>query len=88
MAPAIAAMASILFRMINSFAMMHAGSQPARSAIQFISRGNVPGTTRIPLLQFSASSRALELVEAACVGYRGTRQGDKCKTSIRIPSRA
>ena len=29
--------------MINSFAMMHAGSQPARNAIQFIARGNVPG---------------------------------------------
>jgi len=38
---------------------------PARNAIQFISRGNVPGTTRIALLQFSASSRALELIEVA-----------------------
>jgi hypothetical protein len=38
--------------MINSFAMMHAGSQPARDAIQFIWRGNVPGTMRIALLQF------------------------------------
>jgi hypothetical protein len=45
--------------------MMHAGSQPARNAIQFISRGNVPGTTRIALLQFSASSGALELIEVA-----------------------
>jgi hypothetical protein len=38
--------------MIYSFAMMHAGSQPARDAIQFMWRGNVPGTTRIALLQF------------------------------------
>jgi hypothetical protein len=36
--------------MINSFAMMHAGSQPARNGHQFISRGNVPETTRIALL--------------------------------------
>jgi hypothetical protein len=74
--------------MSNSFAMMHAGSQPARNAIQFLSCGNVPGTMRIALLQFSASSRALELIEAASVRYRGTKQGDKCKTSIRIPSKA
>src|SRR5439155_17688409 len=61
---------------------------PARNAIQFISCGNVPGTTRIALLQFSASSRALELIEAASIRYRGTKQGDKCKTSIRIPPSA
>jgi hypothetical protein len=57
-------MASILLRMSNSFAMMHAGSQPARNAIQFLSCGNVPGTTRTSLVQFSAASRALELIEA------------------------
>src|ERR1017187_9258963 len=31
MAPAITAMASILFRMVNSFAMMHAGFAPAHN---------------------------------------------------------
>jgi hypothetical protein len=53
-APAIAAMASILFRMVNSFAMMHAGL--CRHAIppQFIARGIVPQIMRIFPLQFSA----------------------------------
>jgi hypothetical protein len=57
---------------------------PARNAIQFIARGNVPGTTRIALVQFSASSRALELVEGKSVCYRGTAQGNKVPPSIPI----
>jgi hypothetical protein len=54
MAPTIAAMANILLRMLNSFAMMHAGLRPARNPTQFIPRGIVPGTRRFQPLQFSA----------------------------------
>ena len=43
MAAAIAAMASILFRMVNSFAMMHAGLRRHAIPTQFIARGIVPG---------------------------------------------
>jgi hypothetical protein len=67
--------------------MTHAGSLPARNAIQFISCGNVPGTTRIPLLQFSASSRALEPIEGESVCYRGTGHRDKMTASSRFPAR-
>jgi hypothetical protein len=73
--------------MFNSFAMMRAGSQPARNAIQFLSCGNVPGTTRISRVQFSAASRALEPIEGESVCYRGTEHGDKMSASIRFPAR-
>jgi len=56
---------------------------PARNVIQFIACGNVPGTTRIALLQFSASSRALELIEGKSASYRGTEHGIKCR--LRVP---
>jgi hypothetical protein len=53
-APAIAAMASILFRMMNSFEMMHAGLHRRAIPPQFIARGIVPRNMRIFPLQFSA----------------------------------
>jgi DUF3096 family protein len=40
--------------MVNSFAMTHAGSAPARNPTQFIARGIVPMKMRIFPLQFSA----------------------------------
>jgi hypothetical protein len=54
MAPAIAAMARILFRMLNSFAMMHAGFGQQAISTQLIARGIVPMKMRIAPLQFSA----------------------------------
>jgi len=63
--------------MINSFAMMHAGSQPARNGHQFIARGNVPGNNaHRTVVIFGIFTRA-GTVEAASVRYRGTEQEDK-----------
>jgi len=36
-------------------------------------------------LQFSASSHALELVEAKSVSYRGTGMGIKCRLRVDFP---
>jgi hypothetical protein len=55
MAPAIAAMASILFRMINSLCDDARRFAPARNPTQFIARGIVPGNNGFHPLQFSAS---------------------------------
>jgi len=53
--------------------------------IQFIACGNVPETTRIALLQFSASSRALELIEGKSASYRGTEHGIECRLRVDFP---
>jgi len=42
----------------------------------------------IALLQFSASSRALELIEAKSASCRGTEHGDKMPALSRFPARA
>jgi hypothetical protein len=54
--------------------------------IQFVPRGNVPGTTRISLVQFSAASRALELIEVKkASGIVEPSMGIKCR--LRVDSR-
>jgi hypothetical protein len=57
MAPAIAAMASILFRMMNSFGGDAERFAPAGNPTQFIARLIVPGTMPFASLQFSAFLR-------------------------------
>jgi hypothetical protein len=47
-------MASIVFRMVYSFAMMHAGLRRHAMPPQFIARGIVPKIMRMFPLQFSA----------------------------------
>jgi hypothetical protein len=79
-------MASILFRMINSLAMMHAGSR--RHAIP-------PNSSRAALFRepcgfircnFWHLLRALEPIAATGVCYRGTVHEDKMRASIRFPA--
>jgi hypothetical protein len=53
-----------LFRILNSFAMMHAGSEPARNQSQFTARGIVPQKARPHTRQFSAFLWAAEPAEA------------------------
>ena len=73
-APAIAAMASILFRMVNSFASdSSAGNAPAQIASQCIARGIVPGKRCLTRGNFGQFSRALEPVEATGVSYSRNR---------------
>src|ERR1700730_6490514 len=85
-APAIAAMASTLFRMFNSFAMMHAGRSAARNPIQSIARGIVPGTMMSCPLQFSAFLPCRNPIGTTSVCYRGTAPQDKMRISIRFRS--
>jgi hypothetical protein len=54
MAAVIAAMASILFRMMNSFGGDAGRFAPSGNPTQFIARLIVPGTVRLAPLQFSA----------------------------------
>ena len=53
-APMTAATASILFRMSNSFEVMHAGFAQHAIPTQFIACGIVPGKSAGSTLQFSA----------------------------------
>jgi hypothetical protein len=76
-------MASILFRMFHSVAMMHAGSCRHAIPSQFIARGIVPGTSASFRCNFRQFSQALEPVEATSVCYRGTAAPDKVSASNR-----
>src|SRR5664279_2710547 len=72
MAPAIAAMASILFRMVNSFAGDAGRLAPARNPTQCIAHGIVPKKRRHIRGHFRHFLRAPEPLEATGVCYRGT----------------
>jgi hypothetical protein len=86
MAPAIAAMASILFRMVNSFAGDAGRLAPARNPTQCIFSGIVPQKRRHIRGHFRHFLRTLEPVEATGVSYRGTGWTRKMQASIRFPA--
>jgi hypothetical protein len=86
MTPAIAAMASTLFRMFKLLRDDARRLASARNPSQFISAGIVPRNMRLPPLQFSAFlAGAREPAEAVSVSYRGTAPADKMHASIRFP---
>jgi hypothetical protein len=84
MAPAIAAMASILFRMINSFAMMHARLRRHAIPSNSSRRASFPENGNHIRDHFRVFSRAWEPDEATSVSYRGTVRVDKMPPSIRL----
>jgi hypothetical protein len=84
MVPAIATMANILFRMLNSFAMMHAGSRRHAITSNSSRAASFPGTRNVQRWNFLQFFHMLEPVEDICVCYRGTAAPDKVRASIRI----
>jgi hypothetical protein len=86
-AAAIAAMASILFRMVNSLARDAGRLAPARNPTQCLAHGIVPQKRRHTRGHFGHFLRAREPVEVTGVSYRGTGQTRKMQASIRFPAK-
>src|SRR5260370_35653337 len=78
-ATAIAAMASILFRMANSFAMTHAGLHRHAIPPNSSRAASFPGTCASFRCNFRHFMQALDPVEATSACYRGTALPDKVR---------
>jgi hypothetical protein len=84
MAPAIAAMASNLLRMLCSFALAARRLTPAYDLINSSAASSFPGKCRLIRGIFWHFLRAGEPVEATGVSYRGIAREDKMQASIRF----
>jgi hypothetical protein len=81
--PAMAAMASRLFRMVNSFAMMRAGFKPAHNPANSSRALSFPKNRLFRSRNFRHFFKHREPVDPTSVFYRGTLPQDKIPASIR-----